>query len=249
MAEVADNPRDRAFILVLYESGCRIGEILSLKIRNVQFDDYGAQLIVNGKTGSRRVRILFSQAELASWMNIHPLRNDLDAPLWITLGTKSRNSFLTHNAAYEILKENAKRAGIKKRIYPHLFRHSRATHLANFLTEAQMKQYFGWVQNSSMAVTYVHLSGRDVDNALLKIQGIDMPEEKKEPKLKVITCIRCDEKNSPSSKFCVKCGSPLNLETAFTLDELRAKADRLLSILVKKPEVLEKLLEKIEELE
>lgn len=37
MAEIANNPRDRALILVLYEPGCRIGEILSLKIKNVQF--------------------------------------------------------------------------------------------------------------------------------------------------------------------------------------------------------------------
>jgi integrase/recombinase XerD len=46
MAESAETIRDKAFILVLYESGCRIGEILTLRIRNVQFDDYGAVLIV-----------------------------------------------------------------------------------------------------------------------------------------------------------------------------------------------------------
>jgi len=248
MAETASNPRDRAFILVLYESGCRIGEILSLRIRHVQFDEYGAQLIVNGKTGSRRVRVLLSQAELASWMNIHPLRNDLDAPLWITLGTNSRNSILNYRTACEILKETAKRAGIKKRIFPHLFRHSRATFLANHLTEAQMKQYFGWVQGSNMAATYVHLSGRDVDSSLLKLQGIDTPEKTKEIHLKVVTCTRCNEKNSPTSKFCMRCGSPLDLDTALKLDEFRAKADKLISILIQDPEVLDKLLSKIEEI-
>jgi len=36
MVQVARNQRDKAFVLVLYESGCRIGEILSLKIMNVQ---------------------------------------------------------------------------------------------------------------------------------------------------------------------------------------------------------------------
>jgi integrase/recombinase XerD len=49
LAEAAGNPRDRALVLVLYESGCRAGEILSLSIKNVQFDEYGAQLIVSGK--------------------------------------------------------------------------------------------------------------------------------------------------------------------------------------------------------
>jgi len=47
MVEVARTPRNKALILVLYESGCRIGEILSLKLRNVQFDEYGAVLTVD----------------------------------------------------------------------------------------------------------------------------------------------------------------------------------------------------------
>ena len=84
MTEVASNPRDKALILVLYESGCRIGEILSLKIRNVQFDGYGAQLIVHGKTGMRRVRIVASAPKLAIWLDNHPLKENLDAPLWVS---------------------------------------------------------------------------------------------------------------------------------------------------------------------
>jgi len=44
LVEAAYNLRDKAFILVLYESGCRIGEFLSLRLRNIQFDEYGAQL-------------------------------------------------------------------------------------------------------------------------------------------------------------------------------------------------------------
>jgi len=47
----AINPRDKAFISLLYESGCRIGELLNLKIKNVEFDANGAVLIVNVKTG------------------------------------------------------------------------------------------------------------------------------------------------------------------------------------------------------
>lgn len=43
-----------------------------------------------------------------------------------------------------------------------------------------MKQYFGWIQDSNMASVYVHLSGRDVDNVLLKLNGINTGEEKKE---------------------------------------------------------------------
>ena len=248
MVESAINLRDKALILVLYESGCRIGEILTLRIRNVQFDDYGAVLLVSGKTGDRRVRVIASAPKLAQWLENHPLKNDLDAPLWIVIGTRNRGALLSYAAAKATLKKISKRAGLKKRVYPHLFRHSRATFLANFLTEAQLKKHFGWVPGSDMASTYVHLSGRDVDNALLKLQGIKIEKQEEQSVLKLTICPRCSEKNSPSSKFCRKCGSPLDLKTAIKLDESREKADRLMSALVKDPEILDKLLTKLEAL-
>ena len=109
-----------------------------------------------------------------------------------------------------MIKTLARKVGIRKRIHPHLFRHSRATSLAGKLTEAQMKEYFGWVQGSDMAATYVHLSGRDVDNALLKLHGLAKSEEEQEDRMKVRSCQRCKEYNSPIAKFCIKCGLPLD---------------------------------------
>lgn len=247
LVECATSLRDKAFILVLYESGCRVGEVLTLRIRNVQFDDYGAVLIVSGKTGDRRVRIIVSAPKLGSWIENHPLKENIDAPLWVNLSTNNKNENFSYGAAKAMLKDVAKKAGIKKRIYPHLFRHSRATFLANFLTEAQLKQHFGWVQASDMASTYVHLSGRDVDNALLKLQGVKVEKQENEAVLKTIPCKRCREINSPASKFCMRCGSPLDIESAVKLDDLRVKADRLMNILIEKPDVLNVLLEKIEE--
>ena len=52
LVESASSLRDKALILVLYESGCRPGKILTLKIKHVQFDEYRAVLIVNGKSNS-----------------------------------------------------------------------------------------------------------------------------------------------------------------------------------------------------
>ncbi len=56
-------------------------------------------------------------------------------------------------------------------------KHTRATHLANFLTEVQMKEFFGCVQDSDMARRlHASISGRDVDKAILKLYGIEMEE-------------------------------------------------------------------------
>src|SRR5208283_6213305 len=187
LAETANNIRDKAFVLVLYETGCRIGELLTLRLKNITFDQYGAVLRVNGKTGDRRVRIISSAPILASWIELHPTGKSPESMLWYSnwRNPKKRMKNLSHGTTYLILKELAKKAGIQKRIYPHLFRHSRATALANKLTESQMKEHFGWVQGSDMASTYVHLSGRDVDNALLKLQGLVQVEETKSEKLNV----------------------------------------------------------------
>jgi hypothetical protein len=144
------------------------------------------------------------------------------------------------------LKEIVDRAGIKKRVYPHLFRHSRATHLANHLTESQLKQYLGWVQGSSMASVYVHLSGRDVDQALLALNGINANKEKEAEKFKAIDCPRCKNRNSPISKFCSSCGLALDVKTAIEADETRRRADKLITELIKEPRVIDVLVEAIE---
>jgi integrase/recombinase XerD len=249
LVECATSLRDKAFILVLYESGCRIGEILSLRIKNVQFDNYGAVLIVCGKTGDRRVRIIVSAPKLAAWLENHPLKANSNAPLWLSYSTRNRDDPFSYAAAKAMVKRTAVRAEMRKRVYPHLLRHSRATFLANFLTEAQLKQHFGWVQASDMASTYVHLSGRDVDGALLKLQGIEVKKQATGTVLKTVFCPRCNEKNSPDSKFCMRCGSPMDIESALKLDESRAKADKLMSILIQDPEVLEKLLAKVKKIQ
>lgn len=112
----------------------------------------------------------------------------------------------------------AEKAEIKKRIHPHLFRHNRSTHLAKHLTEAQMKQYLGWVQGSDMAAIYVHLSGRDVDNALLRMQGI-ISEKTKDVQMSPKHCALCDTMNAPTTKFSTKCGLALDIKTAMEIEE------------------------------
>jgi site-specific recombinase XerD/ribosomal protein L40E len=239
LIEAADNVRDKALISVLYESGCRIGELLGLKIKNVQFDEYGAVLIVHGKTGARRVRIISSASLLATWLNNHPFKENPDSPLWIVIGSKNNHEPIGYGGVLTQLRKIAKRAKIRKKVNPHAFRHARATHLANKLTEAQMKEYFGWVQSSDMASIYVHLSGRDVDNALLRMHGLVKDEDKQDEILKLKICERCKEKNSPVSKFCKRCGSPLDLKTILDFEKKRREKDEAVAM------VIERLIEKL----
>ena len=70
---------------------------------------------------------------------------------------------------WKVFKKIARKAGIEKKVYPHLFRHSRATQLARYLTEMEMKIFFGWSKNSNMPSVYVHLSGRDIDEKIIQL--------------------------------------------------------------------------------
>lgn len=147
----------RAFIFSLWESGARIGELLSIRRKHVQFDHLGAILIVDGKTGMRRVRLLESAPLLDEWISDRSFKpEDAVFPN-------------TYRAYVKTLKVLARRAGIGKRIYPHLFRHSRATFLAGYLTEAQLCCYMGWTISSAMPRIYVHLNGHDLDAALTRV--------------------------------------------------------------------------------
>ena len=214
MIETADHLRDKAIISLLYEGGLRIGELASLKIKNVVFDEYGAVIKVKGKTGERRVRVVLSSSLLAKWIEIHPDKDNPNAPLLVNLSTNYKNKGITYRGISMRIKEIAKKAGVDKKITPHLFRHSRATHLATVLTEAQMNEYFGWVQGSRMAATYVHLSGRDTDNKMLEIYGLKKKEKEKEKELKPKECPRCKYINGPTDRFCSRCGEVLDEEEA-----------------------------------
>jgi hypothetical protein len=225
MVNAAENNRDKALILLLYETGARIGEILSLKIKHIMFSDVGAHVMLNGKTGMRRVTIVASVPALASFLDVHPARNNMDSYLFLTSMNKMvrapgpRFLPITYAGATKIIETLARRAGLTKRVHPHLFRHSSATRAARFLTEPQLREYFGWTRGSDMPSIYVHLSQRDVDDAIRRMNGIQSAGPSA-PKPLVKDCPRCRQRASPGSKYCTWCGAALDLPAALQLSSV-----------------------------
>jgi len=246
MIEAALNERDKAIIAVGYEAGLRIGELASLRWKNVLWTDEGARIKVSGKTGERTILIVASASYLRSWMTAHPAYDpergkvDPEALVFVRINGKDRGKPMSYRMFAKALKKAAERAEIRKRVYPHILRHSRATVLANFLTEAQMCKYFGWVMGSDMPRIYVHLSGRDVDDAIREVYGLE-PERKK--RLAPRRCPRCNELNLPSAQFCNRCGLILDeekrLKLQFKENEVTAAS---VSEILKDPEMVSSLL-------
>jgi len=244
LVEACTNPRDKAFIITLYESGARIGELGTMSISDVVFEESYARLMLKGKTGARRVIVVASLPYLQTWLQNHPMKNSPNAPLWVNLGTVNRFEAMSYPALAKILKTAADKAGLKKKVHPHKLRHSRATFLAKKLTEAQMNQLFGWRQGSKMPSTYVHLSGRDVDDAILGVYGLKKTEEEKS-KLTPRICPRCNATNAYDAKFCMKCGLALDVKAAFEMEEARTAADNVMNILMKDEEFKKILAKKL----
>jgi len=211
LANAALNYRDKALIMALYESGARAGEFLPLKIKNVEFNDMGCKITLHGKTGSRKIPLIHSTPLIKAWLENHPGKDDPEAYLWCGLGYANKGEMLSHQALKKILVECAQRAGIKKKVYPHLFRHSRATELAKKMTEAEMCQFFGWTLASKMPAVYVHLSGRDLDKAVLKASGLKITEEMEKAE-NLVVCEFCKKVYTSDVDFCKTCGRPLKEE-------------------------------------
>jgi len=240
----ASNTRDKALLSCLAESGCRISEIGNLKIKHVSFEEYGTRLTVGGKTGMRKILVISSTPYIQQWLNNHPKNDNPESYIWIA----SNGEQLTYTRMTAILKTASKNAGIKKRVYPHLLRHTRATRYATEMPEASMKQYFGWTQSSNMPGVYIHLSGKDTDESILRINGIDVQKEKSKPRLEPKKCLKCNTINEATNICCKICGMPLSKEEAQRIlkaDIERSQADEIMNKLVKDPEILELIKKKL----
>jgi hypothetical protein len=228
---------------LLAESGCRISEIGTLQIKNVTFESGGARIIVHGKTGPRSILIIKSAPYLQIFINNHPSGDDPEAYLW----HNGRGKLLTYQRFRDILASAKKKAGITKRIHPHLFRHTAATKMANFMTDNQLKKYMGWT-SARMIGIYTHLSGKDTDDAVLKMNGLAVEEKKQDSILENHKCLRCSTINSATNRCCSQCGLIISDEFAketLIKESQRAEADDLMNTLMKDPEVLEILKRKL----
>lgn len=81
-----------------------------------------------------------------------------------------------------------------------------------------MCEFAGWVQGSEMPRNYVHLSGRDVDEAILRAYGLIKSSQSLAPKVPV-KCARCTNLNPHDAEICFRCGFALSARVAFRKDD------------------------------
>ncbi len=217
--------RDRAMCETLYEGAFRPHEFLGLRKSDVAFDELGAVVYIRkGKTGPRRVRVINAAPLLANLVENHPMP-DRDAPLWVEASHGVHGTQLKYLGLAKVVKRWVAAAKIGKRVTAYIFRHTRLTHLAKFLMEAELCIFAGWSIGSKMPRMYIHLSGRDVDEKLLSAYGIKKQGETLQIKVPK-ACPRCGFVSPTDAETCAKCGMALTVQAAMAKDDRLAVIEK-----------------------
>jgi len=186
LLEAAGDLRNRALIAVLWATGQRasaIGAIRLGDIRERPSDNGGAAFRIFFRTvkiaGEEHVGWVLEHEggdHVRAWIKAHPGSKSDETPLFPS-ATVGQGRPLNESAILKIVQATARRAGLTKRVYPHLFRHSRATHLMRLgVPEAQIEKLLGWSPGSGMlARRYGHLVNEDAYRALLRANGLEPP--------------------------------------------------------------------------
>lgn len=224
-----------ALFSVMIEVGPRSGDILPMKVGDVEFEQYGATIFVDGKTGQRQIPIYYSAPILQKWIEEHRYKNDRNAPLWLSV-YRGKIKPLSKTQVWNVLQKATKRAGINKKIYPHLLRHlATATLAKKGASEALLNRIFGWSDKGKTASIYLNGFGnKEVKESMLRLCGVKTEGQQKEDEtLKPKECPRCKKINPPTTKFCGNCSYPLNEETALKLHQSEEKANKVLELITR----------------
>lgn len=147
--------RDKALLECLYATGMRVSEIAGIPIADVNLEN--AYVRCKGKGSKERIVPIGKKAIEACREYLKKVRSHYkNAPDHFFLGKGGRN--MSRIAVWELIKRNAKLAGIEKNITPHTFRHSFATHLLEHGADLRIVQELLGHADIATTQIYTHVS-------------------------------------------------------------------------------------------
>lgn len=160
--------RNRAIIETLYSCGLRVSELTSLKLSDLFFDE--GFIKVTGKGDKERFVPIGSQTQ--KFINIYKNEVRVHTPLIKeysdTLFLNRRGKQLTRAMIFTIVKQLTEKAGIKKKISPHTFRHSFATHLLENGADLRAIQLMLGHESITTTEIYTHVDKSHLRNVIDK---------------------------------------------------------------------------------
>ena len=146
--------RDRAIMELLYSSGLRLAELISIRLADM--DLHQALVTVTGKGNKTRIVPVGREAlkALAAWLKV---RGELAKPGDVTLFVSVRGGPLSPRGVQARLKQWGIAQGVQQGVYPHLFRHSFASHVLESSGDLRAVQELLGHANISTTQIYTHL--------------------------------------------------------------------------------------------
>ena len=159
-----DAKRDAAMLQLLYASGMRVSELVSLNLEDVNTIDGDVRCF--GKGHKERIVPIHKQAvqaidEYVKEARPRLVRNDKEKALFLN----RRGDRLTRQGFWQILKEYAKSAGLEGEVTPHTLRHSFATHMLSGGADLRAVQELLGHANISTTQVYTHLTTEHIRRA------------------------------------------------------------------------------------
>lgn len=239
MLAACTHPRDRALIAVLADGGMRIGALASCRLKHVEFSDYGALLYISQTSQSRKstkpkgIPLTWSTGYLSQWHSIHPLKDDLEAPLWVTLNKKHEP--VSYKSLRITIKTIGEKAGIKKRVNPHSLRHFAITNwVLDGLNEQEIKHRAGWSKGSSqMFKIYSNFTDQQMNDVIYTKYGLKTDNKRH---VTLDKCPRCNNILRATDKFCSQCSLVLDHESHKELQKYEAKIPEILQAIMRTEE-------------
>ena len=164
MIDNACNVRAKFVISLLYSSGIRLSEFLSLNRNDIQ--DYKFQVVGKGQ----KTRLCFTDARTISLMDAYLSMRDDDCDALVV--SRVRKERMTPTNVQMLVKNAAKAAGIKKHVTPHVLRHSFAT---NFIhNNGNIRYLSSMLGHRSVATTmiYTHIVDNELEEQYKKYHTI-----------------------------------------------------------------------------
>jgi integrase/recombinase XerC len=157
-----DAKRDKALMELLYSSGLRVGELVAISVEDVDLES--GLVKVFGKRKKERIVPVGTIAlkALRAYLEARPEKNSaIQNPLFIN----KNYTRLTDRSVRRIILKYARQLGIKKDVYPHMFRHSFATHMLDRGADLRSVQELLGHENLSTTQIYTHVSLKRVREA------------------------------------------------------------------------------------
>ena len=160
--------RNQCMVEVLYGCGLRVSELIELKISDINFKE--GFLKVEGK--GQKVRYVplakYTSQLIKNYIENVRINNKINKKYEDNLFLNSRGSSMSRVIVFIIIKELAEKAGIRKNISPHTFRHSFATHMLQ--NGADLRFIQEMLGHSSITTTeiYTHLNTEELRDTILK---------------------------------------------------------------------------------